>query len=262
MSGVSQEREAGHLPVAVVTGAASGIGRATALTLLDRGYRVVATDLEAPPAAGDPGRYLALGADAGDPADNERVVAAALEGFGQLDAMVLNAGVTGVGAIDAFPLEDFDRIVAVDLKGPAYGVRAALPALRASAGPRSVVVTASTSGLGGDPGMWAYNAAKAGVINLVRALALDLFPEGSRINAVCPGPTVTAMTEGLRTTAPELAGELTAAIPLHRWGLPGEVAEAIAFLVSPAASFITGVALPVDGGVTATNGQFRPRPPG
>lgn len=258
--GVEQGKD--HMPVALITGAASGIGRAAVLALLERGYRVVATDLGTPPAAGDAGRYLALEADAGDPADNERMVAAATEHFGGVDALVLNAGVTGVGAVDTFPLEDFDRIVTVDLKGPLYGVRAALAALRASTGPRSIVVTASTSGLGGDPGMWAYNAAKAGVINLVRSLALDLGPEAIRINAVCPGPTVTPMTEGLRTTAPELAAELTAAIPLQRWGRAEEVAEAIAFLVSPAASFITGVALPVDGGVTATNGQFRPRPAG
>ena len=247
--------------VALVTGASSGIGRATALRLLADGYNVVATDIITPDDYGPPEVFLALAADSSRPEDNSRMVKATLERFGSLDAVVLNAGVTGAGPIETFPLEDFDRIVDVDLKGPAYGVRAALPALRASAGPRSIVVTASTSGLGGDPNMWAYNAAKAGAVNLVRSLAMDLGPEGIRINAVCPGPTVTAMTDRLREATPTVASELAATIPLQRWGRAEEIAAAAVFLLSPEASFITGVALPVDGGVTATTGQFRPRPP-
>ena len=249
------------MAVALVTGASSGIGRATAVRLLADGYQVVATDLTPPGTYGPADSFLAIAADASSFDDNARMVAAAVERFGGLDAVVLNAGVTGAGPIEAFPLEEFDRIVQVDLKGPAYGVRAALPALRASAGPRSIVVTASTSGLGGDPSMWAYNAAKAGAVNLVRSLAMDLGPEGIRINAVCPGPTVTAMTERLREATPAVASDLVAAIPMQRWGQAEEIAAAAAFLLSSQASFITGVALPVDGGVTATTGQFRPRPP-
>ena len=106
--------------------------------------------------------------------------------------------------------------------------------------------------------MWAYNAAKAGAVNLVRSLALELGPEGIRVNAVCPGPTITAMTSRLREAEPEASARLVAAIPLHRWGQPEEIAEAITFLLSAKASFISGVALPVDGGVTATTGQFLP----
>jgi NAD(P)-dependent dehydrogenase (short-subunit alcohol dehydrogenase family) len=228
--------------------------------MLDRGYQVVATDL-APPSKpmADSSRYLAVAADVSRQEDNQQIAEAAIRTFGTIDALVLNAGVAGSGAIDQFPLADLDRILAVNLVGPVLGVRAALPALRASAGPRSIVVTASTSGLGGDPGMWAYNASKAGVINLVRSLAMELGPQGIRINSVCPGPTETAMTDALRSHV-EMASSLTEAIPLKRWGQPEELAEAIAFLISPAASFITGVALPVDGGVTATTGQFRPPP--
>ncbi|MGC8512066.1 MAG: SDR family NAD(P)-dependent oxidoreductase [Acidimicrobiales bacterium] len=246
------------MPVALVTGAASGIGLATALRLIQDGFRVVGWDLEAPDLDAPPGTFAGIAGDVAERADNETAVAFALDSFGSLDAVCLNAGVTGSGPIDTFPLEDFERIIAVDLKGPVLGVRAALPALRRSTGPRSIVVTASTSGLGGDPGMWAYNAAKAGAVNLVRSLAMELGPEGIRVNAVCPGPTVTAMTSRLREVAPGKAGELTAAIPLQRWAAPEEVAATIAFLVSSQASFITGVALPVDGGVTATTGQFRP----
>lgn len=249
------------MPVALVTGAGSGIGRATTSLLRSDGWTVAAADLVAPPSGGTDPAHLGIAADVSDPAANQRMVEATLERFGSLDALVLNAGVAGSGPIDSFPLEDFERILAVDLKALVYGVRAALPALEASGGPRSVVVTASTSGLGGDPGMWAYNSAKAGAVNLVRSLAMDLGPRHIRVNAVCPGPTVTPMTEGLRSSAPDVAAGLVDAIPLHRWGRPEEVAAAIVFLLSPAASFITGVALPVDGGVTATTGQFRP-PPG
>lgn len=249
------------MPVVLVTGAGSGIGRAATALLLNEGWDVAGVDLSEPAPDAAAGRFLGLAADVAEPEANERMVAAVLERFGSLDALVLNAGVAGSGPIDRFPLADFERILAVDLKAPVYGVRAALPALRSSTGSRSIVVTASTSGLGGDPGMWAYNSAKAGVVNLVRSLALDLGPLGIRINAVCPGPTATAMTERLRNDAPDVAAGLLASIPLHRWGRPEEVAAAIGFLVSPAASFITGVALPVDGGVTATTGQFRPPPP-
>ena len=246
------------MPVALVTGAGSGIGLATVLRLLDEGYKVVGVDLQAPQIDAEPDSFVGIPADVTEQADNERAVSEAVNRFGSLDAVALNAGVTGSGAIDALPIETYERILAVDLTGPVLGMRAAIGALRASRGPRSVVVTASTSGLGGDPGMWAYNAAKAGAVNLVRSLALELGAEGIRVNAVCPGPTVTAMTSRLRDTAPEAAGRLIAAIPLHRWGQPEEIAEAIAFLLSPKASFISGVALPVDGGVTATTGQFLP----
>lgn len=250
------------MPVALVTGAGSGIGRATTGLLLGEGWKVAGVDLSAPDVDVGADSFFGIGGDVADPAANDRMVAATVDRFGSLDALVLNAGVAGSGPIDSFPLADFERILAVDLKAPVYGVRAAMPALRASAfASRSIVVTASTSGLGGDPGMWAYNSAKAGVVNLVRSLALDLGPLGIRVNAVCPGPTATAMTDRLRHDTSGVAAGLLAAIPLHRWGRPEEIAAAIAFLVSPAASFITGVALPVDGGVTATTGQFRPPPP-
>ena len=246
------------MPVALVTGAGSGIGRATVLRLLDEGYKVVGVDLQAPQVDAEPDSFSGIAADVTEQADNERAVSEAVNRFGSLDAVALNAGVTGSGSIDSMPIETYERILAVDLTGPVLGMRAAVGALRASRGPCSAVVTASTSGLGGDPGMWAYNAAKAGAVNLVRSLALELGPEGIRVNAVCPGPTVTAMTSRLRDTAPEAAARLVAAIPLQRWGQPEEIAEAIAFLLSPKASFISGVALPVDGGVTATTGQFLP----
>ena len=133
--------------------------------------------------------------------------------------------------------------------------RAALPALRRSASP-AIAVTASVSGLGGDPGLWAYNAAKGGVINFVRSAALELGREGIRINAVCPGPIHTGMTGALRQSPAHEA--LRRHIPLGRWGEADEVASVLVFLCSPAASFVNGAVVPVDGGVSASSAQFTP----
>jgi NAD(P)-dependent dehydrogenase (short-subunit alcohol dehydrogenase family) len=184
------------------------------------------------------------------------MVATALRAFGHVHALVLNAGLPAVGTLEQLPLETFDRVLAVNLRAVVLGLRAALPELR-RAEAASVVVTASVSGLGGDPGMWTYNAAKGGVVNLVRSAALELARDGIRINAVCPGPIHTGMTRGIQGVA-QVHDELRRHIPLGRWGEAHEVARVIAFLASRAASFVTGAIVPVDGGVTANSGQFTP----
>jgi len=247
--------------VAIVTGAASGIGRAAAERLAERGARVVAVDLDEARLAWTKEHLgvVARPGDVSDPAANAAMVEAAVRGFGRLDVLVLNAGLPAVGSLDGLPLESFERVLAVNLRGCVLGLRAALPALRAAGG-GAVVMTASISGLGGDPGMWAYNTAKGAVVNLARSAAIELARDNVRVNCVCPGPIRTGMTEPIIAGAPQLAETLRSHIPLQRWGEPGEVAEAILFLASPAASFITGAILPVDGGITASTGQFPPPP--
>ena len=242
--------------VYVVTGAASGIGRAAVERLVDDGASVVAVDLT------DEGlewtrpvdRVVAVAGDVTSEETNEAMVEAAVEHFGALHGVFLNAGVPGFGLIDRAPMAMFDKVMAVNVRAVALGMRAALPRHREVDG-GAIVVTGSTSGLAADPGGWTYNASKAAVINMAKAAALDVAHEGIRVNAVCPGPTKTGMTQAMRDRD-ESADTMRRVVPMARWGEASELAAAVSFLLSPDASFITGVALPVDGGVTANTGQF------
>jgi 3-oxoacyl-[acyl-carrier protein] reductase len=246
--------------VALVTGAASGIGRALVEQLVAEGASVVAVDLDASRFGWADGAapIEVCAGDVTDPVTSERAVAAAVERFGRLDAVALNAGIPASGDLLTLPIEVFDRAWEVNVRAVLLGIRAAVPALRAAGGGR-IVVTASTSGMRADPSMWPYNSAKAAAINLVRGAALDLAADAITVNAVCPGPTETGMTEVLKQ-APDRYEGLRRALPTQRWGQAAEVAAVIAFLLSPAASFVTGAVVPVDGGVTASTGQFLPRP--
>ena len=241
--------------VAVVTGGASGIGRATVERLRGSGASVVVVDRDAGDLADGPSLRVVVG-DVTSPDVNESAVALAEDAFGGLDAVVLNAGVAASGDIVDLPIEVFDRTWEVNVRAVLPGIRAAVPTQRRR-GPGRIAVTASTSGIAADPGMWPYNSAKAAVINLVRGAALDLARDGITVNAICPGPTETAMTAGIRTV-PAVHDALARAVPMQRWGAADEVAAVIEFFVSEAASFVTGAVIPVDGGVTASTGQFAP----
>ena len=245
--------------VAIITGAASGIGRAAVELFTERGCNVVAVDLTAEGLSWAAGRgdIVTVAGDVSRPPVNAAMVAAALERWGRLDSVYLNAGVVGSPPIEGDgAIERFDEILAVNVRGVVLGIRHCAPALRASGG-GSIVATASTSGMRADPGSWAYNASKAAVINLVRAAAIDYATHNIRVNAVAPGPTITGMTRGLER-APELYEEMTRRIPMQRWGLAREQAQVAWFLCSPDASFVTGVTIPCDGGISANVGHFLP----
>ena len=147
---------------------------------------------------------------------NADAVAAALTRFGRLDTAVFNAGIPMSGDLLDLPMEEFDRTIAVNVRAVVLGIRSVVPQMRL-AGAGRIIVTASTSGIGGDPNMWAYNASKGAVINLVRATAVDLGPDNITVNAVCPGPTETGMTAQSRAM-PERHEQLRRTIPLQRWG--------------------------------------------
>ena len=241
--------------VAIITGAASGMGRATARLFAAEGARVGVIDLdqaacEAVAAeCGSDARAYAL--DVADGAAITRVIAKIAEDFGRIDILVNNAGVSSFcGLNDPAYEEIWHRALAVMLTAHQRVVRAALPHLRQSDAPR-IVNIASTEGLGATPGDTPYVAAKTGVIGLTRGLAVDLGPEGITVNCICPGPIRTAMTDSVAEEHKTIFAKRRTA--LKRYGEPEEVAHVTLSLVLPAASYITGVAIPVDGGLMARN---------
>ena len=243
--------------VVLVTGAGSGIGRATARRFSDEGAMVVLADLDAESAADATAalprdRSLAVSLDVASYHDVDRVVSTAVESFGRLDVMVNNSDIsTGGSIVDSDPA-DWQRVMAVNAGGVYNGCRAALPHLLRTKG--CIVNTASVSGLRADWGMSLYDASKAAVANLTRALALDHGADGVRVNAVCPTVTPTTEAGDFTDDAVRMA-RLLERIPLGRIARPSDIAAVIAFLASDDARFVTGVNLPVDGGLTASNGQ-------
>jgi 3-oxoacyl-[acyl-carrier protein] reductase len=244
--------------VVFITGAASGIGRASAHVFAREGARVALSDLDGDGAAAvakavhaEGGDAMAYALDVTDPAAIKVVIEQAAQHFGALDCLVNNAGAARLTALDA---PDFDEVwnwqLDVLLTAHQRTVRAALPFLRKSDAAR-VVNIASTEAFGATARNSAYVAAKHGVAGLTKALAVDLGKEGITVNAICPGPVLTGLTEKIpENDRATFAHRRTA---LRRYGQPVEIAHMILSLCLPAASFVTGAVIPVDGGMTARN---------
>lgn len=242
----------------LVTGAASGMGRATAELFAEEGAMVAVTDHALEPAEAVAAELRSRGfsaqawkLDVSDPAEIAAVVAQIAEAFGGLDVVINNAGISAFAAIDSDTYETvWDRSLAILLSAHQRVVRAALPHLRRSAAPR-IVNIASTEALGATAMDSPYAAAKAGVVGLTRALAVELGREAITVNCVCPGPISTGMTAAVPDEHKATFARRRTA--LGRYGEPDEVAHITLSLCLPAASYITGAVIPVDGGLTARN---------
>ena len=240
--------------VAIVTGAATGMGAAAARQFAAEGARLVLGDVNEPGGlaiAEDLGA-LFLRVDVGIRTDVEALVAAAVDCHGRIDILFNNAGIGHYGKTPATSAEAWERVIAVDLNAVFYACHAAIPYMPKPGG--VIINNASISGLGGDHAMSAYNAAKGALVNYTRSLAVDHAADGIRVNAICPGYIETPLAAAIGQM-PALREAWVSAIPMRRPGTAEEIAKVVAFLASEDASYVTGVCLPVDGGVTAWTGQ-------
>lgn len=241
----------------LVTGAASGIGRAAARRFSDEGANMVVVDLEraaletaSAELAQD--RLLIQPADTSSRTAAVAAIDAAVARFGGLDVLINNAGIASKGDITQTDDADFERVLAVNVGGYFHMAKAAMPELVKTRG--AIVMTSSVSGLGGDWNMFAYNCSKGAVSNMVRAMALDAGKHGVRVNAVNPSFTDSGMTKTMQQD-PALMAKFKERMPLGPIAQPEDIAAVMAFLASDDARFVTGVNLPVDGGLMASNGQ-------
>jgi len=247
-----------HGKVALITGAASGIGRATAIAAAREGAKVLVVD--AVPAGEDTVKLIKEAGgesafhkcDVTRAAEVEATVAAAVKLFGRLDCAHNNAGIIGKSLHTAEDTEEnFDRIIAVDLKGVWLCMKYEILQMLKQGARGAIVNTASAAGLVGSHGQPAYTAAKHGVIGLTKVAALEYARHDIRVNSVCPGVIDTAMVAEMVTGRPRLRDRLIAVEPIRRMGKPEEIGEAVVWLMSDYASFVTGASLPVDGAMTA-----------
>jgi 3-oxoacyl-[acyl-carrier protein] reductase len=234
--------------VAIVTGAAQGLGLAIAKGLVENGASVVLADVNASlaeeAARGLGGRAIAQACNVMKSDDQEALVKTALERFGRLDILVNNAGVTRDKFIGKMTEDDFDLVLGVSLKGAWLGTKAVAAHFREQKS-GSVINISSLSGKIGNPGQSNYSAAKAGMVGLTKAMAKEFGPSGVRVNCVMPGLIRTAMTLAMK---PEIYKAKEAEVPMQRAGEPEEVAGAVVFLASPLASYVNGAILEVTGG--------------
>lgn len=247
--------------IVLVTGAASGIGAATARQLGGLGATVIVADISEP--AGEAmassireeggGQASFVKMDVSDWKGVETAFETIRGQYGRLDILVNNAGTGTLGLVPDIDIAEWQRVLAITLNGVFHCCKAAIPMMR-EAGEGTIVNVASVSGLAGDHALPAYNAAKAGVVNLTRSMAIAHISEGIRINCVCPGLVDTPGAGLLKDGAPELWSRILAAYPISRALEPSEIAEVIIFLASPASSALVGASVVADGGVSAWTG--------
>lgn len=250
--------------VAVITGGAGGIGRAAAALFTGAGARVLLVDrLEAPLQSVvhtlDAAQASYLVADVTQPMDVERVMQTAVERYQGVDIFLANAGIEGVvQPITDYPVDAFDQVMAVNVRGVWLGLKYAIPVMRERGG-GSIIITSSAAGIRGTPGMSAYTTSKHAVIGLMRTAALECAPWNIRVNTVNPAPIETRMMRSLEEMRAATAGATVEQvkqtharrIPLKRYGEPEEVARLMLFLASDDSSFCTGGVYMVDGGISA-----------
>lgn len=244
--------------VAVITGASSGIGRATALVFAGYGARLALADVDIDGGHETERMVKELGAEVffaptnvGDEGDVATLIELTEQTYGRLDVAFNNAGVEGIMVPTTdVTVQDWDRTIAINLKGVWLCMRAEIPAMLRSGG-GSIVNTASVAGLVGFPNLAPYTASKHAVIGLTRTAALEYATQGIRVNAVCPGVILTPMVKRIIDAHPELEAGFVATEPIGRLGQPSEIGEAVAWLASDAASFVTGHAMAVDGAFVA-----------
>lgn len=258
--------------VAVITGAASGIGRASALLFAREGARVVVADIQeregrgtvdAIQASGGQGTFVRCDVSRG--AEVRELFASTRARYGRLDVLFANAGVGGFAThLAEIAEERWQRLIDVHLTGAFLSLKYGIPLLIAAGG-GSAILTASIGGLAAFPGSAAYSAAKGGIIAMARTAAIEYADRGVRVNAICPGYIQTPLSGGRLPEAERAAfyAKLAADTPMKRIGLPEDVARLALFLASDESAYVTGLAIPVDGGVVAGNISpgWAPRPP-
>ena len=243
--------------VIVLTGGASGLGRACAAEFAAQGAKLVVGDTDPDGAAdtvagmGDNGRVMVC--DVSRSSDCEALMNEAVSAFGRIDGVMSNAGIEGNGTVETCGEAEWDHVMAINLKGMFLVSKHAVPHLRANGG-GAILMTSSVSAFWGEPGTVSYNAAKGGIIGLVRAMAMDHGRDGIRVNCLCPGYHSTGMPARFFAAQADPAGmaaKVDDLIALRRMGRPEELARTAAFLLSEANPYMTGSALVIDGGMTA-----------